>query len=267
MKIVRENINFERGLDPKKAIGIGKYWAKTKGEIAKEIFNACEIRAKKFINDVHKEAKKAGYADSFDYAQKIYQEEEDESLKKIYKVEDKIEILTAEIKKILQEYPIMKDRSLEIDLSNFFVVGEPPPGTMLTIIEDALDPRLNESVYFERGMDPKKSMGIGQEAAKQKLIGMIPDLSRSSLWKGDYENIISNIKRYDTFIEFIDKYIIIKSPVLKEDYIYRLRIFLNWEHNNVELVDTSDRYISYSDPNLDLENKNIKSYKFKILEK
>jgi len=296
-RFIYEALEFERGLDPKKSMSIGRYWSKTKREIATEIIKRCETELEDAIHDVHAKARMQGYKDSYDYIAKAYNERGGQNLDMV--VENVIGDLAAEIKKILEEYPIQAGREDNVtgELTNFFVAGEPPFGTLVSLIEGHLDQKLKESVYFERGIDPKRSMdigqayftwekpiespltevfkrnqspikslGIGQKALKKKLIEIIPDLSKNILWDEMYKNILTGINLQDTTVSINDKYIIIKTPRLTWRFADNLRLMLNMSPTKVELEKKPSReYIYLRDSDWLKNFKTPRVYKYRIL--
>lgn len=374
-RFIYESLDFERGLDPKKSMSIGRHWSKTKREIANEIIRRCESELEDVINNVHAKAKMKGYKNSFDYIEQAYGMEL-KNIKKDPVIENAIEEVTVGINKILEEYPVFepdKNDSLMNDITNFFTAGEPPFGTLMTIIEATLDPQLKESVNFERGLDPIKALdlgivnkipwqsdyrikddkvqlktfirdyngfsilswiypnqkiyqatttifasggkatekeaidevkkyidksnrdnperigiprvpvlesvnfkrgrapiktlGIGQEAIKNKLIGILPDLSKTLFWSETAQKIISGIKREDTTISISKNYIIVKSPVLTWRFADNLRLILNMSPIKVELEKKPSRERIYlrKPEGFYHEYKIPRVYKYRIL--
>jgi len=267
-KFIYEALDFERGLDPKKSMSIGRYWSKTKREIASEIIKRCETELESIIQNVHAVARMKGYKNSFDYIEKAYGME-NSNIAKDPVIENAIEDVAMGINNILKEYPIFepdKNDSLMNDITNFFTAGEPPFRTLMTIIEATLDPQLKESVKFQRGRAPLKSLGIGQEALKKKLIEIIPDLSKNILWDEMYKNILTGINLQDTTVSINDEYIIITTPRLTWRFADNLRLMLNMSPTKVELEKKTPReYIYLRDSDWLKNFKTPRVYKYRIL--
>lgn len=267
-KFIYEALNFERGMDPKKSMSIGQHWNKTKREIANEIIRRCESELESIIQNVHAVAKMKGYKNSFDYIEKAYGEGPG-NINKDPVIENAIEDVAIGINKILEEYPVFepdKNDSLMNDITNFFTAGEPPFGTLMTMVEAALDPRLKESVTFKRNQSPIKSLGIGQKEMKKKLIKSFPDLSNNLLWDEMYKNIVTGINLPDTIVSMNDEYIIVKTPRLTWRFADNLRLMLNMSSNKVELEKKPSReYIYLRDSDWMKNYKIPRVYKYRIL--
>jgi hypothetical protein len=203
LTFTNESVNFERGIDPKTSMGVGRIWGMSKREVAKEIINTCEKELEDFIQTVNAKARMEGFKNSFDYIAKAYNERGD--INTLPSVENAIEELTGGIDKILSLYPVKEERErvsssktiIGNDITNFFVAGEPPYGTLITQISASLDDRLKESVNFERGIEPKRSMKVGMVKALPKII---EDLLRYDEENG--QDILREIRFYKDGVEF-----------------------------------------------------------------
>jgi hypothetical protein len=192
---VNESLNFERGIDPKTSIGVGRLWNMTKEAVAKEIINTCETELEDLIQTVHAKARMEGFKNSFDYIEKAYNERGD--INTLPSVENAIEEVTKGIEEILERYPIKDKERVKNDITNFFVAGEPPFWTLIASIAPWLDDRLKESINFERGIEPRKSMGVGMAKA---LPNIIENLLRYD--QKEEQNILKEIRFYKDAVDF-----------------------------------------------------------------
>ena len=135
--IVRESINFERGLEPKVSMDVGKSHLDRK--ILEETDWAIDIEQHAFLYEI------------------------------------------VELIRDYKGYPILilKNRQQEswpyraISVRGAFGDYQSSPEKALKQIKDIIDGMLNpmkESINFERGMEPKKSMGIGLTALEKRII-------------------------------------------------------------------------------------------------
>jgi len=148
LTFVNESINFERGMDPKTSIGVGRIWNMSKEAVAKEIIDTCEKELRDFVQNVHVKTRMKGYKNSFDYIAKAYNERGDINIDPV--VENAIEELSGAIDRIIDRYPVKKEMYIGNDITNFFVAGFPPFWTLVSSIAPSLDDRLKESINFER---------------------------------------------------------------------------------------------------------------------
>lgn len=193
-KCVYENLEFERGKDPKKTMQIGKYkdfYGKTADQIASKIVSDLEYFLDPYFGQLSDLAEEKGYESIEDYQESIWDEKEYEPLTE--KKDSEIEAFINEIFKkaedfIKEKYPIKKPyrdsrylepaASIASTIIGAYIDGA-PHGTMLSEISKEIDMSLLESYNFERGQDPKKAIGIGMEERIRK--------SMKEYYPGDYE--------------------------------------------------------------------------------
>jgi hypothetical protein len=174
---VYENIDFERGKDPKDALRVGaKYkWDTTREGLAWKImvdvndddhFRDAIIRA-------DMAAENAGYKDVDEYWEAVYG---DGVVADSYYQRPEVEKWLEEVEEILDEklkkYPWKAGK--EAVVKGVFYDGAfrgVAYGSAINVIENALDPQyfINESTGFERGNDAKDSIGVG---IKDKIINL-----------------------------------------------------------------------------------------------
>jgi len=167
--IVRENISFERGLDPRDSMRIGK-WARFKGmetrDVVKEIYGTVrdDPEVRRILDDGYRLVLKEGFGDwddYFDYVE-VGGDSIDEIDDYLIAYEDRLSEL------IDNKFPIRKDAEAAMKeiLFSLFIQGL-AVGSNLYAMEELIDTDyLNESISFERGRDPKEAMGIGDEGLR-----------------------------------------------------------------------------------------------------
>jgi len=172
---IKESIDFERGKDPKDALRIGKdyIWDINSDELAKQIIDEVKDLCEPIMDNLLSAVKKAGYEDIEEYLEysSEYLDTHNKSYipsKNISDIEDTLEKTIAnEIKK----YPIKpgEEDGMFSDLFTLTLEGGPYL-TYLDMIRRRLDTRyLKESFDFERGKDPKSSMGVGLKEKYGKM--------------------------------------------------------------------------------------------------
>ena len=245
-KKLEEAYHFQRGRDPKRSIQIGQHWNKTKSQLSAEIVKRVEDECKSLVKAVSDLAIAKGYSSSSDYVFTAYPPEG--GTKVDDEIEEAIKLVEDKVSEIMEEYPFdtSKDDLALNELVNFMVVGEPPYGTLRTEIEAVLDNSLKES-RFERGIDPKESMNIGQKGMKQKLLDMrYPALKNSSVWKKDWEDLDALFNFPGVKVHFVgDKVKVIipkKVPLHLRTSLFQLPIMINFEKERIKkFVTTQDR--------------------------
>jgi len=245
-KKLEEAYHFQRGRDPKRSIQIGQHWNKTKSQLSAEIVKRVEDECKSLVKAVSDLAIAKGYSSSSDYVFTAYPPEG--GTKVDDEIEEAIKLVEDKVSEIMEEYPFdtSKDDLALNELVNFMVVGEPPYGTLRTEIEAVLDNSLKES-RFERGIDPKESMNIGQKGMKQRLLDMrYPALKNASLWKRDWEDLDTLFNIPGVKVHFVgDKVKVIipkKVPLHLRTSLFQLPIMINFEKERIKkFVTTQDR--------------------------
>jgi hypothetical protein len=210
-KCVYENLDFERGKDPKKSIGIGKYrdfYGKTEDQIASKIISDLEYFLDPYFGQLSDLVEEKGYESIEEYSESIWDEAGQEPLPE--KQDPEIESFINDIFKIAEEfikekYPVKKpyrdSRYLEPAASiastviNAYIEGA-PHGTMLREISKEIDMSLLESLEFERGKDPKSSIDIGLRAKTYPIhILKIYNVHPIHVYKGnELEDFMSKYK-------------------------------------------------------------------------
>jgi len=175
-KCVYENLDFERGKDPKKSMQIGKYkdyYGKSADDIARIIINEMEHDLEPYFNELVGLVKKKGYDNLEHYQETIWDEEEMEPLpdKEDPDIEEFIKGIFVKAEAIIEEkYPVKTERrSPRHQTPTEAIAGEiitaaidgAPYGSMVNLIGSHIDTSLLESLDFERGQDPKEAMDIG----------------------------------------------------------------------------------------------------------
>jgi len=244
-KKLEEAYHFQRGRDPKRSIQIGQHWNKTKSQLSAEIVKRVEDECKSLVKAVSDLAIAKGYSSSSDYVFTAYPPEG--GTKVDDEIEEAIKLVEDKVSEIMEEYPFdtSKDDLALNELVNFMVVGEPPYGTLRTEIEAVLDNSLKES-RFERGIDPKESMNIGQKGMKQRLLDMrYPALKNASLWKRDWEDLDTLFNIPGVKVHFVgDKVEVIMPqsvPLHLKSALFQLPIMINFEKEKIKkFVTTQD---------------------------
>ena len=163
MKGLKESLDFERGLDPKDAMGIGKTSEQKIIEMLREdekdlsVFFGIKIQEENWLM----ETPHHGYCIEFNLAYGKSLKKPEEYAKKLLKKVGLFDFV----------YP-QKVRVQNIQLAPMFRIKEEfkkffPEGDYNVI--DLREDGLLESLDFERGLDPKESMTIGTKAQKNKL--------------------------------------------------------------------------------------------------
>lgn len=246
-KKLEEAYHFQRGRDPKRSIQIGQHWNKTKSQLSAEIVERVEDECKSLVEAVSDLAIAKGYSSSSDYIFTVYSPEG--GTKADNEIEEAIKLVEDKVSEIMEEYPFdtSKDDLALDELVGFMVAGEPPYGTLRAEIESVLDNSLKESQHFERGINPKESMNIGQKGMKQKLLDMrYPALKNSSVWKKDWEDLDALFNFPGVKVHFVgDKVKVIipkKVPLHLRTSLFQLPIMINFEKERIKkFVTTQDR--------------------------
>ncbi len=156
---LKESQNFERGIDPKKSLKIGVLYSKKN-------FPGARAFAQ-FLFDHLEEI--TGYKPSKDLAN---------TSGSYYSKED----FWKKLKQYFLECPhTVRGRFVNdsINMTHWHDINTNLRRLLLS---------LNEEINFERGIDPKESMNIGQKGMKQRLLDMrYPALKNSAVWKKDWE--------------------------------------------------------------------------------
>lgn len=165
---IEESQNFERGIDSKDSIGIGrKYiWNMTANDMAEHILNVVSDKVRPILNKIEAAVKKAGYKDIETYQEYVYLrfDEDDEFpfvSKEIDDAEQELEeTITAEV----ENFPIRDEKAKKDLIGDLFTLELEggPHKTYVEMVKQKLDlTYIKESINFERGKDPKDTMDIG----------------------------------------------------------------------------------------------------------
>lgn len=180
--ILVENLEFERGKDPRKSMRIGKY----KDYIGKKPLEIADIVTRELSDDLEPLydelmmlTHRKGYKSWEDYMDSIWSEDGDyyhekEDVDIELTIRDIIDKATDIVK---EKYPIKKpwrDKKYgtpEENIASSIVeanLNGAPHSTLLDQIARNIDTSLLESLEFERGKDAKDALNIGRESLVKK---------------------------------------------------------------------------------------------------
>lgn len=163
MELVREHINFKRGLDPKKAMGIG--------ENPEKWFNNLKV------GDIFQLKKDIP---NFNYEKGLYilvtKIEKDERPERV---------------EVLYQHSYIFNH-LKINGKDSFGIGK-FWGWPFSFFENFLSKigeiKMNESINFQRGLDPKHAMGIGLIEQWKKYIDSCENMACYDVYMKDFDKI------------------------------------------------------------------------------
>jgi len=200
LTFVDESINFERGIEPKDSMRVGRKWKwdMTAEELAEHILDVVSEKARPILSKIEAAVKAAGYENLKTYQDYIYDyfDNHDEFAHASKEIDDAEQELEETIAAEVEQFPIKDEeakKDLIGDLFTLMLEGG-PHGTYVDMIKQKLDPAyLKESVNFERGVEPRKSMDVGMVKALPSII--------ENLLKYDEEG--QDIIREIRFIEMV----------------------------------------------------------------
>lgn len=230
-----ESLNFERGMDPKRALSLGKF-SGSKKEVEEKIL--------KLMNEIVSDPSWEGDLNYIDSV--IIDKWTDGSWNIEIGTPHHFTQFGKEIKKILKEIGIETfgriDTFVRGDYRYYQLPIKPLP--------------ITESLDFERGMEPKKSMGIGLTAVEKKIIE-VTDWSENLEGVLQVADIIKIIPDFRGFPIVILKLQPSNFAVGQEPYLGISPI------TRTDLVETEE--IAVHDAKIDIENHYIRERDKKIL--
>ena len=235
MKLVKEHINFKRGIDPKDAMQIGDVLFRRREIIKKELREAVKIL-------VHAlKVKKDSVKEDFDGAQTNiefkgkYKSETGKYRHCLYAIGYNFTLndywVLADVYKIYGKH---LDDPDDTNVKHFSTIDE----CMMQIHSWAYEPPpITESINFKRGLDPKDAMQIGTQD-KQRLIQKMEEAYRRGYSNQNEEHwgftpklwhaTIRKILYPTTKIEITDKQILINAPSFTDRHIILITNALNY---------------------------------------
>jgi signal recognition particle subunit SEC65 len=187
-----ESQNFERGIDPKDSIRIGRkhIWNMTAEELANHILDTVSDKVRPILNKIEDAVKKAGYKDIETYQEYVYLRfDEDDKFPFVSKeIDDAEQELEETIASEVENFPIRDEKAKKNLIGDLFTLELEggPHKTYVEMIKQKLDPAyIKESVNFERGIDPKDSIRVGRKwkwdmTAEELAIHIIDDIEEKT---------------------------------------------------------------------------------------
>ena len=183
---IEESQNFERGIEPKDSMRVGRKWKwdMTAEELAAYIIDETMKKANPINRKIENAVKKAGYLSTKEYNEfmSLYFDEHDEFPHVSEEIDDAEQELEKIIASEVEKYPIkISDKENLIGKLFTLNIEGGPYRTYLDMVKQSLDPTyLKESINFERGLEPKDSIDIGAyrtDAPKRNLFKRMHQLA------------------------------------------------------------------------------------------
>lgn len=200
---IEESQNFERGIDAKDSIRIGRkhIWNMTAEELANYILDVVTDNVRPKLNKIEAAVKKAGYKDIETYQEYVYLrfDKDDEFPFVSKEIDDAEQELEEAIAAEVEQFPTKDEKAKKDLIGDLFTLELEggPHKTYVEMVKQKLDPAyLKESVNFERGVEPKKSMEVGMTKVLSQII--------EELLKFDekFQDILREIRFYRDGVEF-----------------------------------------------------------------
>jgi len=245
-----ESVNFERGLDPMRSMDIGMFHF--------------DVEFSGDIEDMEDDEKRMAKKWNYKGIKILHVEgnADEDSSELFFKLSDGDEILFKQKSYMGPSRPDRADYAKisisSLNVNDFEVhdawLDELSNGSIILatmrMYEDIKNQNpVNESINFERGMEPKKSMGIGLTALEKRII-------EETDWHEDLEGVLQVAEIEKVILDYMDSPIVIlkldpnKFAVGQEPYLGISKF------SRTDLVETAE--IAEHDAKIDIENHYIR---------